>query len=190
MPQDSVEVEIKLRVADAGAARSRIESAGFSVDKPRILERNVIFDTADQSLRRRGELLRVRDMEGRGLVTFKGPSQPGRHKTREELESGVSNPHNLELVLSRIGFGPVFRYEKYRTEYRRGTEPGVITLDETPIGAFLELEGPSNWIDAVANELGFSESDYVVSSYGDLYLEHCSQHGSTPGDMVFHASGK
>ena len=31
-----------------------------------------------------------------------------------------------------------------------GNEPGVIELDETPAGDFLELEGPPEWIDATA----------------------------------------
>jgi hypothetical protein len=29
-------------------------------------------------------------------------------------------------------------------------EPGIITLDETPIGVFLELEGGKYWIDGTA----------------------------------------
>jgi hypothetical protein len=34
-------------------------------------------------------------------------------------------------------------------------------LDETPAGVFLELEGPSRWIDRTARRLGFAESDYL-----------------------------
>jgi adenylate cyclase class 2 len=185
MKEGGLEVEVKLRVADVEAARSRIEAAGYSVQKPRVLERNVILDTAEQTLRRRGELLRIRDVEGRAQITYKGQARQGRHKTREELESKASDAALLEKIFSRIGFKPIFRYEKYRTEYRRDTEPGVITVDETPIGCFLELEGPEDWIDATAKQMGFHEADYILSSYATLYLEHCERAGAAPGDMLF-----
>ena len=35
----------------------------------------------------------------------------------------------------------------------------LIELDETPIGAFVELEGPAEAIDRAATELGFGKSD-------------------------------
>ncbi|MBV9743453.1 MAG: hypothetical protein JO099_06800, partial [Acidobacteriia bacterium] len=83
-----------------------------------------------------------------------------------------------------LGFQRVFRYEKYRTEFRRGRK-GVVTLDETPIGTYLELEGPPDWIDGTAALLNFQENDYITLSYGRLYLDWCAQHKVKPGDMVF-----
>jgi adenylate cyclase class 2 len=61
----------------------------------------------------------------------------------------------------------------------------VATLDETPIGIFLELEGNPGWIDRTAATLGFSERDYIVESYGRLYLEWCKRRRCKPKDMVF-----
>jgi len=66
---------------------------------------------------------------------------------------------------------------------------GTITFDETPIGEFLELEGPAEWIDRTARELDFSPRDYVVSSYGKLYSDYCAQRGVQPKDMVFASPG-
>jgi adenylate cyclase class 2 len=90
----------------------------------------------------------------------------------------------MELILARLGLGPVFRYEKFRTEYKSGQD-GTITVDETPIGLYLELEGQPPWIDRIAGELGFSEQQYVTKSYGALYLEYCWERGITPANMVF-----
>ena len=62
--------------------------------------------------------------------------------------------------------------------------PGVVTLDETPIGWFLELEGSPDWIDKTARQLGFSEEDYVILSYAALYLTYCNEqrdHSNTHG---------
>jgi adenylate cyclase class 2 len=182
---DSVETEVKLRIAGADAIRARIGAAGFRVRAPRALERNVVFDTPELALRRRRELIRIREVNGKATLTFKGPRQPGKHKVREELESALSDARAVERIFERAGLRPVFRYEKYRTEYSRNSDPGVIMLDETPIGNYLELEGPPEWIDATARELGFTESEYILASYGALYLDYCRQQNIEPANMEF-----
>jgi adenylate cyclase class 2 len=88
-------------------------------------------------------------------------------------------------IFCQLGYQPSFRYEKYRREYRHPGEPGVVTVDETPIGSFLELEGPGEWIDGTAKGLGFGASDYVLESYVRLYLRDCERRGATPAFMVF-----
>ncbi len=181
----NVETEIKLRVSEPEAARALLKSHAYVLQKQRVFESNIVYDTPGQDVRRRGELLRIRRAGDGGLLTFKAPEVAGRHKSREELETRVENWAMLDEILKRLGFAPMFVYEKYREEYERADEPGVITLDETPVGVFLELEGPADWIDATAAELGFSESDYILSSYGALYREHCAKQGVTPTNMVF-----
>lgn len=111
-----------------------------------------------------------------GILTYKGTAAAGKYKDREELEVEVSDPHRLTEMLARLDFVPTFRYEKYRTEYRRRGEVGVATLDETPIGVYLELEGAPGWIDRNARRLGFAESDYSTASYGGLYADYCRKH--------------
>lgn len=91
----------------------------------------------------------------------------------------------MDQILRRLGLNPAFRYEKYRTEYSRRGSSGTITVDETPIGDYIELEGAPKWIDATARKLGYSPSDYITSSYGALYLEHCHERGVQPSNMVF-----
>jgi adenylate cyclase class 2 len=61
----------------------------------------------------------------------------------------------------------------------------LIELDETPIGVFLELEGPANAIDRVAKALGFGARDYVLANYMTLYREYCRSRGEEPRDMLF-----
>ena len=92
--------------------------------------------------------------------------------------------------MAGLGFHEAFRYEKYRTEFgrRSGTgeaEPGVATLDETPIGIFMELEGPARWIDRTAKELGYSRADYVLYSYSTLFAIWCAERGIESNDMAF-----
>ena len=64
-------------------------------------------------------------------------------------------------------------------------DKGVVTLDETPIGNFFELEGTPDWIDKTATLLGFERGAYVLASYGRLYLDHCAANGLEPTNMVF-----
>jgi len=185
-----IETEIKLRVPDLERARVAIEGLGYLVHHERTHESNAVFDTRARRLRRDGHLMRVRRFGDQATVTFKGAAIDGRHKQREEIEFTVSDADSATLLLHRLGLRPVFRYEKFRTEFTKPGQDGIITIDETPIGNFLELEGPPDWIDRVAAELGYRESDYIKRSYGALYIEHCESTGTKPGNMLFDPKGR
>jgi len=182
------EIEVKISVPSVAAARKRIRDAGFRIQVPRVFEVNILWDTADLRLRAQGKLVRLRDAGGHSTLTFKGKSGDTRHKIREELETRVENAAAVERVFREIELKPVFRYEKFRTEYTADKAHGVVTLDETPVGDFLEIEGPARWIDRTAKQLGFSAADYITLSYGALYLQYCSAHGIRPSNMVFDKS--
>jgi adenylate cyclase class 2 len=180
------ENEIKLAVDSVGAGRSLLRSAGFRVSKPRVFESNLVFDTPDRSILRQGALLRLREVKKRGVLTYKGPTDEGSlHKSRQEVESPVDHPKAVQFVLERLGYQPVFRYDKFRTEFERPGERGTATLDETPIGAYIELEGSPPWVDRTATKMGFSPADYITRSYGRLYTELCEARGFPRGNMVF-----
>lgn len=183
MSQTNLEVEIKLPAHDLDALRPRIAQLGWRQLGPRTLEINVLFDRQDNSLRGAGVVLRLRQYGGRRVLTYKGPGRDGKHKVREEIETTVGDLDAVQAIFARLGFQPGFRYEKYRTEYTDDT--GHLTIDETPIGNFLELEGPADWIDQWAQRLGYQESDYITLSYGRLYAAYCERKGLPITHMVF-----
>jgi adenylate cyclase, class 2 len=185
MKHGTHETEIKLVVANVQTGRRLLRAAGFRVFRRRTFESNVVFDTPSQVLRKKRTLLRVREAGAHAILTFKGVPIAGKHKSREELETEVVSARTLTLILDRLGFQPAFRYEKYRTEYRAPGGSGIATLDETPIGAYLELEGSPRWIDRMAKKLGFSESDYITLSYSTLYIKWCEARRITPSFMTF-----
>lgn len=185
MAAELTETEVKVRVHSAAWAMQLLHTRDFVIKTPRHLEINSILDDQSRSLRSRGELVRVRHAAGTVTVTFKGPAQVSVYKSREEIEFTTSSLPATLLVLERLGFREYFRYEKFRTEYRRLGDPGVVTLDETPIGEFLEIEGPDSWIDSTARKLGFDRERYLTASYGRLFLAWCQEHGVPPGNMVF-----
>lgn len=181
-----LEVEVKLPVSDISSARDRIEKAGATLVQSREMEDNRVYDFPDRALQRRGEMLRIRILERAAILTFKGPGRiEAGKKVREEIESVLPPAESAAVttILGRLGLRQGFRYQKYRTAWDLH---GVhTTLDETPIGVFIELEGDSRAIDAVANLLGYTPADYIASSYRDLYLS-CRDAAPEPADeMIF-----
>lgn len=182
---NNTEVEVKIRLSDRAGTESRLKELGFQESVSRRWESNDLYDTKDQSLRQKGMILRLRQSGDKSIITWKGSGQTGPYKARPELETSIGSLEILQQILNQLGYERSFRYEKYRTEYAEGRSGDAIMVDETPIGDFLEIEGEGSWIDATAARLGFSPRDYVLESYGRLYLEHCREHGMEPGDMVF-----
>jgi adenylate cyclase, class 2 len=179
------EIEIKLRLN--GNLKEIRRDLGFRVSKSRVHESNVLLDTANRALRSHGKLIRVRRVGAHSVLTYKGPSEQGKYKKRHEIEVPLSNAFAVEQILNEIGYHPIFRYEKFRTEYKKAPGTGKVLLDETPIGNYLEIEGSPRWIDRTARLLGFSVSDYITRSYGYLYLAHCRERRTRPADMLFSA---
>lgn len=167
----TLEIEVKLRTADVAEARARLDRVGAHLLHPREFEDNRLYDFPDRGLLNRGAMLRLR-MTARGaFLTYKDRARSeGGVKVREEIESSL--PHGeagrLAETLERVGMEVVFRYQKFRTTW--DWDGLHLTLDETPIGVFIELEGERSAIDRAAATMGFSASDYIPQSYRDLYL--------------------
>jgi adenylate cyclase class 2 len=118
------------------------------------------------------------------------PASRPRHKVREELELEVADAGTLSRIFEALGMKGWFRYEKYRTTFRLPVSAAwakglLIELDETPIGIFVELEGPPAAIDRAATEMGFNKNDYIVENYLSLYVKTCRAAGEPPRDMLF-----
>jgi len=211
------ETEIKLKIDDPRAFLRALKKVGAKVVSPRSHELNLIFDTPDGGLAKHGQLLRIRTetpaaqgknsprkSSSRSLLTFKSPpdqlamgtaaaTRDRRHKVREEIELVLSDPASLQKIFEGLGLKGWFRYEKYRTAYRfparfKWAKNLVIDLDETPIGTFVELEGPGPAIDQAARELGYHTGDYVLKNYLVLYLDECRRRNLEPSHMLFSAA--
>ncbi len=159
------------------------------VVKPRHFEENWVLDFEDARLRRSASLLRIRRVGERGTITFKGPPQAHLSlKVREEVETEVAHPMRALAIFERLGLRPIYRYQKYRTEYRVQLPSGAalsVTFDETPMGNFLELEGDERSIREFLRRFRLEEKPLLRASYPTLYAEFCRVRGKPFGDMLF-----
>src|SRR5215510_3289328 len=114
-PMRPEEIEVKFLIEDLAAMRQRLVALGATCTIPRTYEENLLFDTVDAQLRRRGCLLRLR-RDRRNLITYKEPpahNDPD-FKIMHEYEVEVSDFAQVQTILEKLGFTPSMRMEKYR----------------------------------------------------------------------------
>jgi adenylate cyclase class 2 len=148
---------------------------------------NTLFDLPGRSLRAKGDLLRLRKYGDTWLLTHKAKAKndSGPHKIRVETETRIEDGPKMEAILAALQFQPCFRYEKFRAEWQ--ADRGHVVIDETPIGNFAEIEGPSDWIDSIARDLGVSPADYITETYAALFFAWKRQTQSSAEEMTFQA---
>jgi adenylate cyclase class 2 len=207
------EIELKFPIADLARLQSRLPSLGFQLDTPRTFEQNTLYDTPGRTLRLSKQILRLRRYGSLWTVTHK--RQPGdppadgaapRYKVRIETETQVDDGPALGALFEQLGYAPVFRYEKFRTEWSQ-TGPDLdcppfadaaiaadiampipsrqLVLDETPIGDYAEIEGPIPWIDRTLARLGIDPATCLTDSYGRLFLAWKERTGSPAENLTF-----
>jgi len=207
------EIELKFPIADLARLQSRLSGLGFQLDTPRTFEQNTLYDTPGRTLRLAKQILRLRRYGSLWTVTHKrqpGTSAPAgappRYKVRIETETPFDDGPALGAIFEQLGYAPVFRYEKFRTEWSQtgfdldcppsfdtsdtGEVPLPIpsrhlVLDETPIGDYAEIEGPPAWIDHTLARLGIDPATCLTDSYGRLFLDWKERTGSSAENLTF-----
>lgn len=175
MNENEQEIEVKFYVNDLAAVEESLLGLGCRLVEPKVFESNLRFDTPDGALTLERRVLRLRQPapsgqpEAAGVLTYKSPSQPGQEVTiRQEIEVVVDNLVTARHLLEALGYQVVVMYEKWRTVYRIG--PVDIDLDETPLGCFIEVEGPNTaGIQEVAQLLGLDWEARSGESYMSLF---------------------
>ncbi len=179
------ETELKIPVANLDPVRRRLLAARAQRESPPEVERNVLFDWSDRRLTAAGQALRLRQVGGCWVLTFKGPvSYQGQVKVREELELDVGGGEVLARLFARIGLEPLVRYEKERERWRLGEVE--VALDRTAMGDFVELEGAVASLEEAAQALDLDPRRAVRGSYLSLWEKYRGQNPELdlPVDMV------
>ncbi len=208
----SAEIELKFPVHDLARLQACLPGLGFQLDTPRTFEQNTLYDTPERILRAVRQILRIRRYGDLWTVTHKRPAEPveqadpTRYKVRIETETLIDDGPALAAIFHQLGYEPVFRYEKFRTQWSQAT-PGIagplftdpahpsqdfsanpslhLVLDETPIGDYAELEGPPAWIDDTLARLNVDPATCLTDSYGTLFLDWKQRTGSLAEHLTF-----
>jgi adenylate cyclase class 2 len=181
----SSEIEIKFRVRDLRGLRQQLRGAGFRLKTRRTHEMNTLYDLPGGVLRKRRELLRLRQYGSEWKLTHKSQGKRARHSSRVELETSVGDGRKMDAILRALGYAPSFRYEKFRAEWTDGK--GQVVVDETPIGNFCEIEGAPRWIDTTAKKLDVKPSQYITKNYAMLFADWKRETKSQAEEMTFRA---
>jgi adenylate cyclase class 2 len=187
----AAEIELKFPVADVRRVRAAALVLGFEIVTERTFESNILYDSADRTLRAKKQILRLRHYGGICTLTHKRKTDMNdldlHYKTRIETETVVEDCEAMAEVFAQLGYLPVFRYEKFRTELE--AKGGKLVLDETPIGIWAELEGQPAWIDEMLAMLGVPESECLTDSYGKLFTNWKEENHSSAENLTFDEVG-
>ena len=190
------EIELKFPVTDPEALQTRLPQLGFHLVTPRTFEHNTLYDTPNRDLRARRQILRIRQYGTLCTVTHKrqpdqqDPVDTTRYKIRIETETIVAEREALGEIFQQLGYTPAFIYEKYRTEWSHSTDVNSaaaahLVIDETPIGNYAELEGPTAWIDQTLAALNIDPATCLTDSYGRLFLDWKQRTNSSAEHLTF-----
>lgn len=178
------EIEVKFLIKDYERIRHKIQDLGLVCARPRVHELNLRYDTPDQRLVTARQVLRLRK-DDQARLTFKGPGLLQEDVlTRKEIEVVVSDFDAANRLLEALGYQVVLMYEKYRANYLIDTL--VLSLDETPFGVFVELEGESPaQVKSAAKLLGLDWEERINLSYSALLEQYNRNTGNSFRDLSF-----
>lgn len=183
-----IEVEVKLPLSQGGTDTivQQLLDQGFELTA-KLLEEDRYFDRQDETIRRNGQALRIRQVTDlladtqEAMITWKGSKLDQVSMTRKELETGIGSAAVGEALLEELGYlrvDPVVK--KYRCEYRKNEL--CICVDRVDgLGDFLELEvvlpdGEAHekalgMIREMLTGLGYSMEDTTRVSYLGLLMK-------------------
>jgi len=188
-----IEVEAKVRVPNHDDLIERLTSLAAE-PVATMLETNIFVDSARKHLHTSDRGLRVRHIaydDGQSdqiTVTFKGPRQPGKLKSRREVEIDVSDVQGAMDLFAELGMQEVIRFEKRRQRYQLGG--CTIELDEVPyLGRFAEIEGPGGKkVLAAREQLGLGDLPLIKSSYVAMLITYLEDHHIASRNVTFESA--
>ncbi|WP_456487313.1 class IV adenylate cyclase [Candidatus Alkanophaga liquidiphilum] len=167
------EVEVKARIGEEtkGLIRAR---CSFLREERHV---DIYFDAPHRRLAESGEVLRLRQVNERAMLTYKKGRADADVRVREELEVSVESGDAVAKILKKMGFRVLAEIRKRREVFEfNGCH---VSLDDVEgLGEFLEVEVKSEDVSsakkrilALLQELGVSIAAVEKRPYIQLYLE-------------------
>lgn len=156
-----LEIELKFRSEDWSRVQTTLAEWGARPLGSQN-EADHYFNAPDRDFAQTGEALRIRCVNGKSRLTYKGPKRAAATKTRLEIEvplaDGLGPAEDARRLLVALGYRPVAVVTKRRELFAltRGRFDLLVCLDEVEsVGRFVELE-------VLADEAAFEEAQAVV----------------------------
>jgi len=178
-----IEIEVKLQLGGCGeidrVERLLVEVQG-AVKEEDVVEEDIYLQHPCRDFALTDEALRVRSVNGRMELTYKGPKKlVGGVKSRTEItivfEPGRAQ--QLLKLLNTLGFKRVLTVKKQRTYYR--LRDAIVALDRVEdLGCFIEIEYRGEGgveearrrLEEIVEALGLSGKPRITKSYLELLL--------------------
>lgn len=173
-----IEIEVKVR-ADHSKARSILKKIGavkIGVEN----QSDIYFAAPYRDFAKTDEALRIRSLEGKAVMTYKGPKLDGISKTREELETPVDEVNTIQ-ILHALGFSEAGVVRKKREVFNAGDITVCLDAVEN-LGEFLEVEIVAEnekeleisraKLFELLKQFGAGEKDSIRTSYLEMVLEN------------------
>lgn len=166
-----LEVEVKAKIEDPSETEKIVLKKGGLFVKE-VIEEDLYFSHPCRDFARTDEALRLRYVEDKTYLTYKGPKIDKKTKTREEFQVRLDSFQEGHLIFNALGFGDVHTVKKRRRYFK--LEDYEVTIDSVEdLGDFIEIEAkdgyePDKLLDLLS-ELGGIGSE--TKSYLELILE-------------------
>ena len=153
----AIETETKLKIS-----KKEFNCLKKILGKPKFfLQKNVIY-------RFKEGMFRIREENGKRIVTYKGKRKKSKFKSRKEIEFETdSNTNTLKSFLESFVFSKPFVYSKKRANFKHGE--CTVSLDILNIrDYFIEVEGREKDIERCLKELGLEKKKIEKRAYQDI----------------------
>ncbi|MDB5159836.1 MAG: hypothetical protein JWO99_99 [Candidatus Saccharibacteria bacterium] len=164
------EIEVKFVDVDVEDIRSRLKTAGATLEHPMRLMKRALIEEEHHAAE--NSFIRIRDEGDKTTLTFKRRSLPDETTTidsTKEIETTVGDFDTTVEIFSEAGWKYITLQESRReTWYVDGAE---VVIDEWPwIKPYIEIEAETEEIVRSATEkLGFDWKDAVFGSVDVIY---------------------
>jgi len=181
-----IEIEKKFQVANFDAIRSELTEENFDVmkDFPPRVQSDEYFNHRQLRFELQDIALRIREVDGRHILTFKGPNQDATTKIRTEVEVEFSEEDAGKMSEMFLGLGmyPVAKVSKTRDTILirwQGANVEVCLDSVDEVGCFVELEivaenqedvpAAKEKLESLAEKFGLKNS--TTTSYLEMLLK-------------------
>jgi adenylate cyclase, class 2 len=172
---DVLEIEIKSYCDDHASVIKKLLDLGARHGGTRT-ERDLYLNHPSRDFGKTGEALRLRQINGTVILTYKGPRLSTASKTRREEEVAVAEFESMLTVFKLLGFSPSGTVNKDRDIFKLGEIEICIDRVEG-IGNFVELEMKGTEYERIEKELfnlagdlgltRFERKSYLELKYGE-----------------------